>query len=129
MILFAKNELGSIPVLNPDLLDIENFYTVNGDIFLIAVNADNRIIGSVGTLTCSPGDIWLKRLYIKPLYKRCGIGRALVGEVEKFAHERNVLQLHTRFNKNYKEAALFYPAIGFIDAGMNDNLRHMIKKV
>jgi GNAT superfamily N-acetyltransferase len=126
MILSAKDALGRIPTLNADLLDIETNYFARGDIFRIAVD-NNRVVGTIGTLTRSPNDIWLKRLYVKPSEKRRGIGRALVGEIEIFARERKAVRLHTRFAGTYSEAALFYPAIGFKDAGEDEVMRHMIK--
>lgn len=126
MILSAKDALGRIPSLNADLLDIETNYFARGDMFWIAV-ANCRVVGTIGTLTRSPNDVWLKRLYVKPSDKRRGIGRALVGKIEIFARERNAIRLHTRFPDTYTEAALFYPAIGFKDAGYDEGLRHMIK--
>lgn len=48
MILEAKNALGRVPGLNEDLLDIKKNYIDKGDMFWIALNEDDRVIGSVG---------------------------------------------------------------------------------
>ena len=48
MILEAKNALGRVPGLNEDLLDIKKYYLDKGDMFFIAVDENDRVIGSVG---------------------------------------------------------------------------------
>ena len=48
MVLEAKNALGRIPGLNEDLLDIKKNYFNKGDMFWIALDDNNRVIGSVG---------------------------------------------------------------------------------
>ena len=48
MILEAKNALGRVPGLNSDLLDIKKNYMENGDMFWLAVDENDRVIGSVG---------------------------------------------------------------------------------
>lgn len=47
MVLEAKNALGRIPSINPDLLTIEASYLEKGDRFWLAVNDENRVIGSI----------------------------------------------------------------------------------
>ena len=48
MILEAKNALGRVPGLNEDLLDIQKNYIDKGDMFWIALDDNDRVIGSVG---------------------------------------------------------------------------------
>ena len=71
-LLSAKDALGRAPRLNDDLLDIQGRYFDKGDMFWIAINADNRVAGMIGTNTVSETDMWLKRLFIKPEMKRKG---------------------------------------------------------
>ena len=47
MILEAKNALGRVPGLNSDLLDIGKNYIDKGDMFWLALDENNRVIGSV----------------------------------------------------------------------------------
>ena len=79
MILEAKNALGRVPGLNDDLLDIQSNYFNKGDMFWIAVDEQNRVIGSVGfhaDITVGKAD--LHRLFVKFNRKRQGIGSALL---------------------------------------------------
>lgn len=48
MVLEAKNALGRIPTLNDDLLDLDAYYFHKGDMFWIAVDDNDRVIGSIG---------------------------------------------------------------------------------
>lgn len=46
MILEAKNALGRVPRMNSDLLDIKKNYMENGDMFWLAVDEHDRVIGT-----------------------------------------------------------------------------------
>ena len=95
--------------------------------FWIAVDDCDRVIGMVGTKAVSADDMWLKRLFIKPDYKRGGLGSALLAAAEGFAASRGIAVIHTRFSHNYEEAAAFYPAMGFVEAGESEGMRHFVK--
>jgi GNAT superfamily N-acetyltransferase len=127
--LSAKDALGGIPRLSDDLLDIQKHYFDKNDMFWIAVNDNNRVIGMVGTDTVSETDIWLKRLFVKPEIKRNGVAGALLNIVVAHAKSRGITSIHTRFSDNYIEASHFYPAKGFIESGRSDGLRHFIKTI
>ena len=77
MVLEAKNALGRIPRLNEDLLDIVANYISTGNMFWIAVDDNDRVIGSIGTKIVSKNEMWLKRLYVKSTMKMQGIGKKL----------------------------------------------------
>lgn len=79
MILEAKNALGRVPGLNPDLLDIKSNYFDKGDMFWIAINEENRVIGSIGYNTnANKKDVTLHRLFVKYNLKHKGIGTTLL---------------------------------------------------
>lgn len=46
MILEAKNALGRVPGLNEDLLDIKKNYLDKGDMFWLALDDNDRVMGS-----------------------------------------------------------------------------------
>ena len=65
MILEAKNALGRVPGLNEDLLDIKRNYLDAGDMFWLAINEQDRVIGSIGYNSIRDTDeVWLHRLLI-----------------------------------------------------------------
>ena len=126
-LLSAKDALGRRPSINEDLLDIQGNYFAKGDMFWLAVDESNRVVGMLGVHAVSPADMWLKRLYVKPSQKRMGIGSLLLKQAEAFAESKSVQRIHTRFSDDYEEAAMFYPAKGFVDCGRSEGLRHLVK--
>ena len=120
MVLEAKNALGRVPGLNEDLLDIEGFYFNKGDMFWIALDDNDRVIGSVGCNLLPDDEAVLHRLYIKYNLKRQGLGTELLDVAENFARKngRKVMKVHLGDKVTYFESRSFYPKHGyeFIDA-------------
>lgn len=113
MVLQAKDAIGRIPKLNEDLLNIKASYFDNQDMFWIALDDLDRVIGCVGTKT-EDNFIWIKRLYVKASLKRQGIGSELLKQVEEFAEEKGVNRLKVHLGgKEYFESYSFYSKHGF----------------
>jgi GNAT superfamily N-acetyltransferase len=125
MVLEAKNTLGRIPRLNEDLLDIDTNYFLSGDMFWLAVDENDRVIGCIGTKTTGKHEIWLKRLYVKASLKRNGIGGQLLKTVEAYASSKNITDVYTRFSKDYVEAQNFYPKNGFTEIAPYEMVKHL----
>ena len=127
MILEAKNALGRVPTLNQDLLDLDGFYFNKGDMFWIALDDNDRVIGSVGCNLLPGGDAVLHRLYIKYNLKRQELGTKLLDAAENFAREngRKVMKVHLGDKLTYFESRNFYPKHGY--EFINDD--HMIKNL
>ena len=120
MVLESKNALGRVPTLNDDLLDLDGFYFNKGDMFWIALDDNDRVIGSVGSNLLPGGDAVLHRLYIKYNLKRQGLGTELLDVAENFARKngRKVMKVHLGDKVTYFESRSCYPKHGyeFIDA-------------
>ena len=113
MILQAKDAIGRIPKLNEELLNIKESYFNKQDMFWIALDDCDRVIGCVGTKT-QTDFIWVKRLYVKVALKRQGIGSQLLKCVEEFAKENGINKLKVHLGgKEYFESYSFYPKHGF----------------
>ena len=128
-ILCAKDALGRVPNLNEDLLDIQANYFDKDDMFWVALNEADRVIGMIGTNTISDVDMWLKRLFIKPEIKRQGMGSALLIAAEKYAKLKDIKFIHTRFADDFAEAFHFYRAKGFVESERSDGFRHFVKDI
>jgi len=126
-VLAGKDALGRVPNLNEDLLDIQKNYLDPGDMFWVALDENDRVIGTLGVQTVSPADMWLRRLFIKPQNKRTGVGSALFSYAEAFARSKNICTIHTKFAYDYSEAAQFYPSQGFVEVEPCDGCRHFVK--
>ncbi len=116
MILDAKNALGRVPGLNEDLLDIKNNYFEKGGMFWLAIDENNRVIGSYGYLPDGNGKTtWLHRLFVKANLKRRGIGTALLKTAERYAKENRVDEIRAHLGgEGFFESRKFYPKNDFV---------------
>lgn len=122
MILEAKNALGRVPKLNEDLLDIKAHYFSEGDMFFIAIDENDRVIGSVGYNSIGgTTEIWLHRLYVKKYnMKHRGIGTRLLQTVENHArlNGKSVSHVHLGAPKEqWFESYPFYLKNGYVEYG------------
>lgn len=117
MILEAKNALGRVPGLNADLLDIEKHYFSKGDLFWIAVDEHDRVIGSVGYNSIpDTSEIWLHRLFVKADRKHQGIGAKLLEVAEIYAREHGKTAVYVHLGQpkeQWAESYQFYPKHGY----------------
>ena len=73
MVLQAKDALGRIPSINEDLLDIKKNYFDRGDMFWIAADDNDRVIGCGGYSRIEgTNEAFIHRLYIKASKKHKG---------------------------------------------------------
>ena len=116
MILDAKNALGRVPGLNEDLLDVEKNYFENGGMFWLAIDENDRVIGSCGYLPDNgEKTAGLHRLFVKAELKRRGIGTALLKTAERYAKENGIDEIHVHLGgEGFFESRNFYPKHGFV---------------
>ena len=115
MVLEAKDALGRVPRLNEDLLDVQKNYIDTGDMFWLAIDEHDRVVGCIGYNSIpSTSDVRLHRLYIKATRKRQGIGTRLLHTVERQLREQGKPAAHVQLGgKEYFESRSFYPKHGY----------------
>ena len=114
MVMEAKNALGRVPRLNEDLLDVQKNYIDTGDMFWLAIDEHDRVIGCIG-YNSIPGttEVKLHRLYIKVARKRQGIGTRLLHTAELHLRGQGKTAAHVHLGgKEYFESRSFYPKHG-----------------
>jgi len=65
MVLGAKDSMGQIPRLNNDLLDIRANYLDEGDMFWVALNDKDRVVGCLGFNRLNSSQVKLHRFFVK----------------------------------------------------------------
>ena len=119
MILQAKDALGRKPSINPDLLDIKSNYFDKGDMFWVAIDENDRVVGSVGYSKIeNTNEAFVHRLFVKASEKRKGIGTALlqVAENEMIKQGITVSLVHLGEPKEqWFESYSFYPKHGYFE--------------
>lgn len=118
MILEAKNALGRVPGLNDDLLDIKSNYLDKGDMFWLAVNDDDRVIGSVGYNSNGDSDsVTLHRHFVKYNLKHNGIGTKLLITAENHILSKNkkTVFVNLGIGDEWFESRSFYKKHGYVE--------------
>ena len=117
MVLSAKDALGRVPSINGDLLHIQESYFDRGDFFWVAVDENDRVIGSVGySRIPDTTEAFLHRLYVKPSLKRTGIGSALLLTAETAMRRAGLTVSHVHLGSpadQWFESYAFYPKHGY----------------
>lgn len=117
MVLQAKDALGRIPAINEDLLNINANYFEKGTMFWIAVDDNDRVIGSVGYSKSDREDeAFIHRLFVKPTMKRRGIGTALLEVVENEMRDKGITVSIVHLGEpkeQWFESYSFYPKHGY----------------
>lgn len=117
MVLQAKDALGRKPSINPDLLDVKSNYIDRGDMFLLAIDENDRVIGC-GGFSRIPGtnEAFVHRLYVKASEKRKGIGSALLERIEAEMKTRGIAVSKVHLGEpreQWFESYAFYPKHGY----------------
>lgn len=85
MILEAKDSIGRIPAINPDLLNIKEEYLDKGDSFWLLIDVEDRVIGSISYSSLpNSSEVFLHRFFIKSKLKNKGLGSKLLYFVEDY---------------------------------------------
>lgn len=117
MVLEAKNALGRVPRLNMDLLDISGEYLSCGDMFWLALEENDRVIGCVDYHSIAEStEVTLHRLYVKCTLKRQGIGTMLLHTAERYMMSKGKTAVHVHLGgREYYESHYFYPKYGYVE--------------
>ncbi|MGN1118200.1 MAG: GNAT family N-acetyltransferase [Acutalibacteraceae bacterium] len=128
-VLLAKDALGRKPTINPDLLTINESYIKQGDMFWLAIDENDRVIGCVGYKSLpDTTEVFLHRLYVKPDMKRRGIGTALLSHAEEYIKKqgKTAIRIHLGApREQWFESYRFYPKNGYREC----EERYMIKEL
>ena len=117
LVLQAKDALGRIPSINPDLMDIQKNYFDRGDMFWVAIDENDRVIGCVGySKTEDPQQAFVHRLYVKATQKHQGIGSALLQTAEEEMRRQGIRTSLVHLGEpkeQWFESYAFYPKHGY----------------
>ncbi len=84
LILHIQNEEAGIDLSlaeQPDLLDIENSYFRGGGDFLLAVQENNEVIGTLAYMNYGNGNAVLKKFFVRSDWRSRRVGLALYVEI------------------------------------------------
>ena len=117
MVLQAKEALGRKPSINEDLLDIQSSYLDRGDLFWMAIDENDKVVGCIGySRIGDTTEAFLHRFYVKASEKHKGIGTKLLQTAETAMKENGIYvsRVHLGTPKEqWFESYAFYPKNGY----------------
>ena len=87
-------------------------YTVAQEPAIVA-ESDQEIIGFISYTNFDPNAVLIVALGVLPHYQGCGIGKALVSQIEEYAKEHGKQQLLVVTSNDNLPALAFYQHLGF----------------
>jgi GNAT superfamily N-acetyltransferase len=101
-------------------LRLQRLLASSNDVIFVAESADGGLLawihGVVSQYLESDCRVEIGGLVVDQRFHRKGIGRDLVGQVEKWAVERGIMQTTVRCRTTRPEAHLFYESLGYTRA-------------
>lgn len=117
MVSEARVALGLSSEVRADLYDVKTNYLDKGDIFWLAVEEDDSVIGCLGfSRIGNSNEAFLHRFYVKAQRKRQGIGTALLQTAEAEMRRKGITvsKVHLGGAKDqWFESYAFYPKNGY----------------
>ncbi|MBP0955843.1 MAG: GNAT family N-acetyltransferase [Oscillospiraceae bacterium] len=105
-------------------------YFDKGDMFWIAVDDNDRVVGSVGYNSIeNTSEIYLHRLFVKPNLKHQGIGTRLLQTAEEYARSKGKTAVYVHLGRpkeQWFESYSFYPKKGYHE--YEENSPHLMKR-
>ncbi|RMF68611.1 MAG: GNAT family N-acetyltransferase [Alphaproteobacteria bacterium] len=115
-----------LPGLDSDLPRVATHFASLGGRFWVVENgrpAAPRILGCGGVVPGRLPDVAeLKRLYVHPTARRCGLARQLVQRIESWARARGAQRIELWSDTRFHEAHAFYLALGYRRSGRTRRL-------
>jgi ribosomal protein S18 acetylase RimI-like enzyme len=114
-----ENEKANIQIGNKiyDMLEDKNLY-------IFAAQTEQKFIGWISavyipkiTWTNGYGHLFIDELWVNPIYRKNGIGNALMQRIEIISKELSTIGLRLYVNSNNDEANSLYKKCGYINKG------------
>ena len=129
MVSEARLALGLSSEVRADLYDVKSNYLDKGDMFWLAVEDDDSVIGCLGySRIGDSNEAFLHRFYVKSSRKRQGIGSALLQKAESTMKREgiDISKVHLGCSKEqWFESYSFYPKNGYEEY----EPRYMVKQL
>ena len=103
-------DAGTSPSVTDTIADIQG--TIESTACVLIAEADQSIVGSlIATFDGWRGNMY--RIAVHPDYQRCGIGRALVKEGERWLVKQGAKRITALVEEKYPWAVAFWSSVGY----------------
>ena len=105
----------SFQEISHELDDIKSKYTYPNGRVLASVTPEGKIVGCVAYRKMSDNKCEMKRLYVKPEYRKLKLGRQLIDEIIQKAKQDGYEQMYLDTIKPLQSAIHLYKKFGFVE--------------
>lgn len=122
-ILTIQNNEFNINIDRSDQVDLENIeanYLDSGGQFLIAVNKEKKIVGSVGLVRLDNGKSALKKMFVDKKYRNLKVGKQLLDNIIEKCLKNNISEVYLGTIDKFISAQFFYANNGFQEIDSKD---------
>jgi putative acetyltransferase len=108
-----------------DVLEIEQYYLETGGEFWTLLNAAGQVVGSAGyhPISRSIGAVEIRKMYLLGAYRGRGLGRYVLGELEKAIKSRGFTEIWVETASVLQEAVQLYENSGYVASSGVETLR------
>ena len=109
--------LAITPQDQPDLMDIPGFYVggrLGPGLFLVAVDPDGEVCGSIALLNLGGGQGALRKMFVRAQSRGTGLAAALLGALFDWCRVAGVYEIFLGTTERFLAAHRFYEKHGFI---------------
>ncbi|MGZ1542147.1 GNAT family N-acetyltransferase [Staphylococcus argenteus] len=104
----------------PDLENIEQNYLNNGGQFWLAINDQQKIIGTIGLIKLDNNKSALKKMFVDENYRNLKVGKKLLDIVVTTCKENNIDGIYLGTIDKFISAQYFYSKNGFCEINQKD---------
>lgn len=104
----------------PDLENIEQNYLNNGGQFWLAINDQQKIIGTIGLIKLDNNKSALKKMFVDENYRNLKVGKKLLDIVVTTCKENNIDGIYLGTIDKFISAQYFYSKNGFREINQKD---------
>ena len=101
--------------LEEELKDLKSKYTGNEGEVLVALSDDNIVMGCVAYHRLNDSSCEMKRLFVKPDFRKLKLGEKLISEIIKHAKNKNYKVMFLDTIEPLKAAIHLYKKFGFVE--------------
>lgn len=118
LILGIQREEFNLPITaekQPDLNDIEGFYQSGYGNFWVAVNGENRVLGTISLLDIGKRQGALRKMFVHKNHRGegCGTAGELLSELMRWAQIQGLSEIYLGTTAKFLAAHRFYEKNGF----------------
>lgn len=108
--------------LETDLVPPVDLVAPGGALLLVTYAGVSVACGGVRTIEAGIGEV--RHMWVRPEFRRIGLGRRLLGDIERVAGELGLHELRLGTHRSLREAIALYRSLGYLETEAYSGTAH-----